>query len=102
MLTTAIVLYYSLSSYVFLGGNLFPMYVIHIACPIHNEFMYILKPKIRTQFQENKRKFQGNSIEFQGNLFEFQGNLIEFQENLIEFQENLIEFHGNKIKFQEF
>ena len=43
--------------------------------------MYIfLKPKILTQFQENKIKFQENEIEFRGNVIEFQGDKIEFRE----------------------
>ena len=43
-----------------------PMYVIcdvmHIACPIHNKFIYIFLTKNLNQFQGNEIKFRGNEI----------------------------------------
>ena len=55
---------------------------MHIAVPIHNEFICIfLKPNFFTQFQENVIEFQGNEIEFRGNSIEFRGNEIEFRDN---------------------
>ena len=54
--------------------------MINIACPIHNEFMYIfLNQKFLPIFR--KIKFQENVIEFQGHKIEFRGNEIEFQNN---------------------
>ena len=52
---------------------------MHIAFPIHNEFMYIFLNQI---FLPNFRK-----IKFQGNVIELQGDKIDFPEMKINFRE---------------
>ena len=49
---------------------------MHIACPIHNEFMYTFL-----------NKFQETEIEIQVNIIEFQGDKIEFREMKMNFRE---------------